>query len=240
MRENAERPPPLSCARAAHAFSLQMWACPRAAVVGLRDCGAKRWRNWQTSGFPGIPCLSRDTMCIPHDTCWKAWRRHSGSARPKSSISSCWQARRGPQRCRWRKNRSLLRSNGSWMRSILIPLLSLGGVGMCSPGIAQPICYFTFTSHARLLRAMSSGDASFQEVIEDLQRVSSQFRVWWEQQDVRGLPDGPRAMDHPTLGALEFDHVTFQTSIAPDLRVKVYAASSETASKLEQALCASS
>ncbi len=84
------------------------------------------------------------------------------------------------------------------------------------------------------------GDASFQEVIEDLQRVSSQFRVWWEQQDVRGLPDGPRAMDHPTLGALEFDHVTFQTSIAPDLRVKVYAASSETASKLEQALCASS
>jgi len=84
------------------------------------------------------------------------------------------------------------------------------------------------------------GDASFQEVIEDLQRVSPQFRLWWEQQDVRGLPDGPRAMDHPTLGELEFDHVTFQTSITPDLRVKVYAASSETASKLEQALCVSS
>ena len=47
-------------------------------------------------------------------------------------------------------------------------------------------------------------------------------------------------MDHPTLGELEFDHVTFQTSITPDLRVKVYAASSETASKLEQALCVSS
>ncbi len=25
------------------------------------------------------------------------------------------------------------------------------------------------------------GDASFQEVIADLQRVSSQFRLWWEQ-----------------------------------------------------------
>jgi len=43
------------------------------------------------------------------------------------------------------------------------------------------------------------GDASFQEVIEDLQRVSPQFRLWWEQQDVRGLPDGPRAMHPPTL-----------------------------------------
>jgi len=84
------------------------------------------------------------------------------------------------------------------------------------------------------------GDASFQEIIADLQRVSSQFRLWWEQQDVRGLPDGPRTMHHPTLGVLEFDHVTFQTSITPDLRVKVYAASPETASKLEQVLSASS
>ena len=84
------------------------------------------------------------------------------------------------------------------------------------------------------------GDASFHEVIADLQQVSPRFRLWWEQQDVRGLPDGPRAMHHPTLGVLEFDHVTFQTSITPDLRVKVYAASPETASKLEQVLSASS
>ena len=84
------------------------------------------------------------------------------------------------------------------------------------------------------------GDASFREIIEDLQRVSPQFRLWWEQQDVRGLPDGPRAMHHPTLGVLEFDHVTFQTSITPDLRVKVYASSPETASRLEQVLSASS
>jgi hypothetical protein len=84
------------------------------------------------------------------------------------------------------------------------------------------------------------GDASFHEIIEDLQRVSPQFRLWWEQQDVRGLPDGPRTMDHPTLGVLEFDHVTFQTSITPDLRVKVYAASPATVSRLEQILSESS
>lgn len=83
------------------------------------------------------------------------------------------------------------------------------------------------------------GDASFQEVIEDLQRVNAQFRLWWERQDVRGLPDGPRTMHHPTLGLLEFDHVTFQASSSADLRVKVYAASPETAAKLEELICAS-
>lgn len=84
------------------------------------------------------------------------------------------------------------------------------------------------------------GDTSFQEIIADLQRVSPQFRLWWEQQEVRGLPDGPRAARHPTLGMLEFEHVTFQTSVTADLRVKVYSASPETASRLEQALSVSS
>lgn len=80
------------------------------------------------------------------------------------------------------------------------------------------------------------GDTSFREIIEDLQHVSPQFRLWWDQQNVRGLPDGPRVMQHPQLGLLEFDHVTFQTSLVPDLRVKVYSASPATAAKLEQAL----
>lgn len=84
------------------------------------------------------------------------------------------------------------------------------------------------------------GDASFHDIVADLQRTSPQFRLWWDQQDVRGLPDGQRAMRHPTLGALEFDHVTFQTSISADLRVKVYVASPSTAARLEQALSARS
>jgi len=84
------------------------------------------------------------------------------------------------------------------------------------------------------------GDASFQELLHDLQEVSPQFRQWWDQHDVRGLPDGPRTMQHPTLGLLEFEHVTFQTSITPELRVKVYAASPATAAKLAEMLAACS
>lgn len=80
------------------------------------------------------------------------------------------------------------------------------------------------------------GDAAFQEVIADLKQASAKFRLWWEQQDVRGLPEGPRAMQHPTLGALEFEHVSFQTSISSDLHVKVYSAAPATAERLSQAL----
>ena len=80
------------------------------------------------------------------------------------------------------------------------------------------------------------GDASFQEIVSDLQQVSTQFCLWWEQQEVRGLPDGPRTMNHPALGLLEFDHVTFQMSDTAELRVKVYAASPATATKLGAAL----
>jgi transcriptional regulator with XRE-family HTH domain len=71
------------------------------------------------------------------------------------------------------------------------------------------------------------GDASFEELLHDLQ-----------QHDIRGLPNGPRPMIHPVLGLLEFDHV--QASFSSNLRVKIYAASPSTASKLEQALSASS
>src|SRR5579859_294521 len=80
------------------------------------------------------------------------------------------------------------------------------------------------------------GDASLREIIEDLQQASPLFCQWWEQQNVRGLPDGPRVIDHPALGRLEFDYVTFQTPLSPDLRVKIYSASEASASTLEQAL----
>jgi transcriptional regulator with XRE-family HTH domain len=91
-------------------------------------------------------------------------------------------------------------------------------------------------SQFRIDYARYPGDASFHEILEDLQRVSPQFCLWWEQQNVHGMPHGPRVIEHPMLGLLEFDHMTLQTSLSPDLRVKVYSASPETVLKLERAL----
>lgn len=94
----------------------------------------------------------------------------------------------------------------------------------------------SLVAHFRADYTRYPGDESFQAVIEDLQRVSPQFRLWWEQQDVRGLPEGARSLHHPMLGLLEFEQMTLQLPITPDLCVKVYAASPETAVKLEQLL----
>jgi transcriptional regulator with XRE-family HTH domain len=83
------------------------------------------------------------------------------------------------------------------------------------------------------------GDASFREIIEDLRQASSQFCQWWELQQTHVSHDGPQVIQHPTLGRLEFDFVTFHPSHFPDFRVKLYPASRAFASTLEQALSAS-
>lgn len=87
--------------------------------------------------------------------------------------------------------------------------------------------------------ARSPGDALFREIIEDLQQASSQFCQWWEQQQMHISPNELQVIQHPTLGRLEFDFVTFNPPHFPDFRVKLYPASRAFASTLEQALSAS-
>jgi hypothetical protein len=79
-------------------------------------------------------------------------------------------------------------------------------------------------------------DSAFQTLLADLQRVSPHFCRWWEQQDVRMLPDGTRTLNDPQLGELEFDHLTFLTPDAPDMHLKVFVALPGTSSKLERFL----
>jgi transcriptional regulator with XRE-family HTH domain len=95
-------------------------------------------------------------------------------------------------------------------------------------------------AHFRADYARYPGDHTLQEIVEDLQRASPQFRFWWEQQEVQDLPEEPRVMHHPTLGTIEFEHGTFLTPITPDLRMKVYAATPATAARLEEFLFTSS
>lgn len=76
------------------------------------------------------------------------------------------------------------------------------------------------------------GDPWFAELIEDLKEVSSQFRQWWSQHDVRGMQGRYKEIDDPILGRLEFDHVTLQVAESPDLKLFLYAASPATLAKL--------
>lgn len=80
------------------------------------------------------------------------------------------------------------------------------------------------------------GDPWFAELIEDLQRVSEQFRLWWSQHDVLSVPECHKEIEHSTLGFLEFEQVMLQVPTNPDLKLLIYTATPATLAKLARTL----
>src|SRR5437667_8888060 len=78
------------------------------------------------------------------------------------------------------------------------------------------------------------GDRWFEELIEDIKQVSPEFRRLWPYHDAPKSQDGHKVMEHPTLGHLEFDHVTLQVPSDPDLRIMIYTPLAETGAKLQR------
>gem|GEM_PF-5649901 len=54
------------------------------------------------------------------------------------------------------------------------------------------------------------GDPQFKALVADLMEISDEFRSWWSSHDVKSIPDGYKSMNHPTLGSLDFEHITLQ------------------------------
>ena len=71
-------------------------------------------------------------------------------------------------------------------------------------------------------------DPYLTELIHDLMLCSPEFRAWWPDHEVLGTPEGQKTFNHPQLGCLMFEHVTFQVVDAPDLSVSVYTPLEET------------
>ena len=88
----------------------------------------------------------------------------------------------------------------------------------------------------RTASARYPGDRWFEELIEDLKRVSPEFRRWWPHHDVRSALDGHKVIEHPTLGHLEFEHLTLQVLSNPDVRIMIYTPLAETRAKLQRFL----
>lgn len=79
-------------------------------------------------------------------------------------------------------------------------------------------------------------EAWFIEFINTLENDSLEFREWWSQHDVREAPMERIEIDHPEVGRLELDNVSFQVNSDPGLRVCVYTAvaGSETSDKIQE------
>ena len=88
----------------------------------------------------------------------------------------------------------------------------------------------------RAASARYPGDQWFEALIEDLKQASPEFRRWWPYHDVRSALDGHKAIEHPTLGHLEFEHITLQILSHPDIRIMIYSPNALTRAKLEQFL----
>lgn len=82
------------------------------------------------------------------------------------------------------------------------------------------------------------GDSSFAQEVDELMRMSPDFRRWWPRHDVSGPYDGPCEFTHPSAGPLSFETITLHVNGNPDLSLCVYTAESgsETADKLARLL----
>ncbi|MBA3943498.1 MAG: helix-turn-helix domain-containing protein [Herpetosiphonaceae bacterium] len=80
------------------------------------------------------------------------------------------------------------------------------------------------------------GDAQLTELIHDLMLSSPEFRAWWPDHEVRSGQEGRKALNHPQVGYLLFERLTFQVFDTPDLKVTVYTPLEEadTPRKMEQ------
>jgi hypothetical protein len=74
----------------------------------------------------------------------------------------------------------------------------------------------------RISYGLFAGDPLFTELIEDLQRASEEFRLWWPLHIVRRDPSGIKLLNHPLCGRLVLEHHSFQTYGPSALRVAVY------------------
>jgi len=82
------------------------------------------------------------------------------------------------------------------------------------------------------------GDPQLTELIQDLLLASPEFRAWWPEHEVQGGQERRKMLNHPQVGQLLFERLTFQVFDAPDLKVIVFTPleDADTPRKLEQLL----
>ncbi len=81
-------------------------------------------------------------------------------------------------------------------------------------------------------------DPRLNELVQDLLLHSPEFRAWWPDHEVLSGQEGRKILNHPQVGHLTFERLTFQVFDTPDLKVTVYtpAEDTDTPRKVEQLL----
>lgn len=81
-----------------------------------------------------------------------------------------------------------------------------------------------------------AGDNNFVQLVERLKSVSAEFAEWWPRHDVLPVSEGLKPYNHPVVGRLQLQHVSFSVMDDPDLTLTIMAParSSDSVAKLRR------
>ena len=74
----------------------------------------------------------------------------------------------------------------------------------------------------RVDAARAGAAAAVQPLVDELCRLSPEFKAMWRDNDVRGHVEGVKHIRHPILGAIAFEYSAFAVDGRPDLSMVVY------------------
>ena len=74
----------------------------------------------------------------------------------------------------------------------------------------------------RVDAARAGAEAEVQPLVDELCRLSPEFKAMWRDNDVRGHHDGVKQIRHPILGPIAFEYSAFAVDGRPDLGLVVY------------------
>lgn len=66
------------------------------------------------------------------------------------------------------------------------------------------------------------GEPAFTALVERVRAACPEFKGWWSEHGVRAPVSGTKYLRHPTLGAIDYDHASFQANDDPALRLVIY------------------
>jgi hypothetical protein len=81
-----------------------------------------------------------------------------------------------------------------------------------------------------------AGDKHFVQLVERLKSVSAEFGEWWPRHDVLPQSEGLKRYNHPLVGRLQLQHVSFSVMDDPELTLTILAPArtADSRTKLQQ------
>ena len=83
-----------------------------------------------------------------------------------------------------------------------------------------------------------AGDSHFVQLVDRLNAVSPEFAQWWPRHDVLPMSEGCAQYNHPLVGRMVVDHMTFSVVDNPELRVVAWLPEASSMKKMRKVIAA--